>query len=154
VLDCIREDIKYETVRIEEPDLFSYKSLPIIQFAMPTMSKKTIIRKNKNLNLDKGTDENFSLKKFLWSDKRKFTDHMLTILKKRKVFISKPRLKMILDERKKKSLLNQMVFYDRYNDLLVFEGPSHKSAESNGALLISILFAILDYNRMVAREDE
>ncbi|MFO0116199.1 MAG: hypothetical protein ACK521_00765 [bacterium] len=47
-----------------------------------------------------------------------------------------------------------MVFYDRYNDLLVFEGPSHKSPESNGALLISILFAILDYNRMVAREDE
>lgn len=93
-------------MRIEEPDLFSYKSLPIVQFAMPTMSKKTIIRKNKNLNLDKGTDENFSLKKFLWSDKRKFTDHMLTILKKRKVFISKPRLKMILDERKKKSLLN------------------------------------------------
>lgn len=154
MLDCIREDTKYETIRIEEPDLFNYKPLPIVQFAMPTMSKKTIIRKNKNLQLDKGKVDGFSLKKFFWSDDHAFTDPKLNKLKKRKVFISKPRLKMILDERKKKSFLNQMVFYDRYNDLLVFEGPSNKSPESNCELLISILFAILDYNRIVAREDE
>jgi hypothetical protein len=72
---------------------------------------------------------------------------MLTILKKRKVFISKQRLKVILDERKKKSFLNQMVFYDRYNDFLVFEGPSVN-------LIVSILFAILDYNHQVAKEED
>ena len=72
---------------------------------------------------------------------------MLTILKKRKVFISKPRLKQILDERKEKSFLNQMVFYDRYNDLLYFEGPTV-------SLVMSVLFAVLDYNYIAAKDDD
>jgi hypothetical protein len=146
-MDCIREDDEFETIRIEEPDLQVYKPLPVLQFVMPTMSKKTLIRPSKCMNLDKGTREDFSLKQFFFSDRPKDTDKMMTILKKRKVFISKPRLKQILDERKKKSFLNQMVFYDRYNDLLYFDGPTV-------SLVVSILFAILDYNHNAAREED
>jgi hypothetical protein len=40
-----------------------------------------------------------------------------------------------------------MVFYDKYNDFLVFEGPSVR-------LILQILFAILDYNIAVAKEDD
>jgi len=39
-------------------------------------------------------------------DKKEKTERMIAVLKKRKVFISKARLKQILDERKKKSFLN------------------------------------------------
>jgi len=72
------------------------------------MGKKTIIRKNKNAGLDKGTREEFSLKNFFFmeKDKKEKTERMIAVLKKRKVFISKARLKQILDERKKKSFLN------------------------------------------------
>ena len=52
-LDCIVEDRKYETIRVEEPDLFEWKPLPLLQFIMPTFGKKTIIRYNKSLGLDK-----------------------------------------------------------------------------------------------------
>jgi len=71
----------------------------------------------------------------------------MTKLKKRKVFISKPRLKQILDERKKKTFLNQEVFYDRYNDLLYFEGPTV-------SLVVSVLFAVLDYNHSASKDDD
>jgi hypothetical protein len=40
-----------------------------------------------------------------------------------------------------------MIFYDKYNDLLVFECKDLK-------LLISILFAILDYNRELSSDDQ
>lgn len=40
-----------------------------------------------------------------------------------------------------------MVFYDKYNDFLVFEGQ-------NVSLVLSVLYAILDYNRSIdANED-
>lgn len=41
-----------------------------------------------------------------------------------------------------------MVFYDKYNDFLVFEGKSV-------SLVLSVLYAILDYNRSIdANEDQ
>jgi hypothetical protein len=40
-----------------------------------------------------------------------------------------------------------MVFYDKYNDLLVFEC-------SKVPLLVKILFQILDYNRSVKDKDD
>ena len=49
-------------------------------------------------------------------------------------------LKAALANREKKTSL-----MDRYNDFLVFEGPSVM-------LVISILFAILDYNRTTEEE--
>ena len=110
---------------------------------MPTMSKKTRVRPNKSLKLDQGENEEFSLKNFFFSDNKPFTDHMLTILKKRKVFISKPRLKQIEEERRKNKPVAQ--FYDRYNDLIYFDGVSVN-------LIISMLFAILDYNHVAQHE--
>lgn len=40
-----------------------------------------------------------------------------------------------------------MVFYDRYNDLLYFEGPTV-------GLVMHLLFAVLDYNYNAAKEED
>ena len=141
-LDCIVEDRKYETIRVEEPDLFEWKPLPLLQFIMPTFGKKTIIRFNKSLQLDRRADEDFTLKKFLFTDDKKTTDRMMSKLRKRNYNLKMSNLKAQLASRKKKTFLNQMVFFDKYNDFLVFEGQSIK-------LLLPILFAILDYNRTI-----
>lgn len=82
-LDCIVEDRKYETIRVEEPDLFEWKPLPLLQFIMPTFGKKTIIRFNKSLQLDRRASEDFTLKKFLYTDDAATTDHMMAKLRKR-----------------------------------------------------------------------
>ena len=76
-LDCIVEDRKYETIRVEEPDLFSWKPLPLLQFIMPTFGKKTIIRFNKSLNLDKRRDEEFSLTQHYYSQPNSEAHSML-----------------------------------------------------------------------------
>ena len=141
-LDCIVEDRKYETIRVEEPDLFEWKPLPLLQFIMPTFGKKTIIRYNKSLNLDKRGNEDFTLRDFLYTDDAKTTNHMMNSLRKRNYNLKMSNLKAQLASKKKKTFLNQMVFFDKYNDFLVFEGPSVK-------LVLSILFAILDYNRTI-----
>ena len=67
---------------------------------------------------------------------------MMAKLRKRNYNLKMSNLKAQLASRKKKTFLNQMVFFDKYNDFLVFEGPSVK-------LVLSILFAILDYNRTI-----
>jgi len=67
-VDCIREDDEFETIRIEEPDLQVYKPLPLLQFVMPTMSKKSLIRPSKCMNLEAGTRDDFSLKQFFYSE--------------------------------------------------------------------------------------
>ena len=125
-LDCIVEDRKYETIRVEEPDLFEWKPLPLLQFIMPTFGKKTIIRYNKTLGLDKRANEEFTLKDFLYTDAPKTTDRMLSKLRKRNYNLKMANLKAQLASRKRKTFLNQMVFFDKYNDFLVFEGPSVK----------------------------
>jgi len=58
---CIREDSTYDTIRVEEPDLFKYQPLPLLQFIMPTFSAKTLIRKNRSLGIDKIPMPDFSL---------------------------------------------------------------------------------------------
>lgn len=146
-LDCIVEDRKYETIRVEEPDLFEWKPLPLLQFIMPTFGKKTIIRFNKSLGLDKRQNEEFSLKDFLYTDDPKTTNHMLAKLRKRNYNLKMSNLKAQLDSRKKKTFLNQMVFFDKYNDFLVYEGPSVK-------VVLSILYQILDYNRMIDTNED
>ena len=141
------EDRKYETIRVEEPDLFEWKPLPLLQFIMPTFGKKTIIRFNKSLQLDRRVSEDFTLKKFLYTDDAATTDHMMAKLRKRNYNLKMSNLKAQLKSRQKKTFLNQMVFFDKYNDFLVFEGPTVK-------LVLSILFAILDYNRTIDPNEE
>lgn len=109
---------------------------------MPTFGKKTIIRHNKSIGLDKQQKPEFTLKNFLYTDNPKATNHMISKLRKRDYNLKQSNLKAQLASRKKKTFLNQMVFFDKYNDFLVFEGPSVR-------LVLSILFAILDYNRTI-----
>ena len=79
-LDCIEDDTQYETIRVEEPDLFDWKPLPLLQFIMPTFGKKTIMRENRALGLDKKRNEDFSLNNFLFSDDPDFTTRKMNIL--------------------------------------------------------------------------
>lgn len=60
---------------------------------IPTFGKKTIIRYNKSLNLDKRADENFTLKKFLYTDNPEQTDRMLSKLRKRNYNLKMSNLK-------------------------------------------------------------
>ena len=105
-LECIVEDRKFETIRVEEPDLFEWKPLPLLQFIMPTFGKKTIIRYNKSLQLDKRADEDFTLKKFLYTNDSKTTDRMMSKLRKRNYNLKMSNLKAQLANRKKKTFLN------------------------------------------------
>lgn len=141
-ISCIREDRMYETIRVEEPDLFKYKPLPLLQFIMPTFGTKTIIKANKSLGIDKQKMPELTLKSFYFNEKKTsdFTSSKWETLKKRRCQFNSKELRETLEQRKKKSFLNQMVFFDKYNDFLVFEGPRVQ-------LIVSILFAILDYNR-------
>ena len=85
-LDRITEDTKFETIRVEEPDLFEWKPLPLLQFIMPTFGKKTIMRENKSLNLDKEPNEELTLRNFFFSSQEEKADTEKTLekLKKRK----------------------------------------------------------------------
>ena len=65
-ISCITEDSKYDTIRIEEPDLFKFKPCPILQLCMPSFGKKTLIRENKSLGLDKVAQPMISLNNFLF----------------------------------------------------------------------------------------
>ena len=89
----------------------------------------------------------FSLNKYLTVKDSELTNRRLKLLKKRNCRFSHDRLKAILEERKAKTSMNQMVFFDKYNDLLVFECKHLK-------ILVQILFAILDYNRQVSHSDD
>lgn len=92
-LDCIVEDRKYETIRVEEPDLFEWKPLPLLQFIMPTFGKKTIIRYNKSLGLDKRANEDFTLNDHLYTDDEETTNRMLKTLRKRNYNLKMSNLK-------------------------------------------------------------
>lgn len=77
---CIREDTKYQTIRVEEPDLFRFQPLPLLQFSLPTFSGKTLIRSNTSLQMDKIAIPDFTLNKFYFSRNYERTDHMLDAL--------------------------------------------------------------------------
>ena len=34
-MDCLREDKKYDTIRVTEPDMFPKRALPLVQFIKP-----------------------------------------------------------------------------------------------------------------------
>ena len=107
-LDRITEDTKFETIRVEEPDLFEWKPLPLLQFIMPTFGKKTIMRENRSLNLDKEPNEDLTLRNFFFSSKEEKpeTEKTLEKLKKRKCHLKLQTLRAQIQQRKKKSFLN------------------------------------------------
>jgi hypothetical protein len=109
---------------------------------MPTFGKKTLLRENKSLGLDKVPLPELSLNQFLTMRKPEDNNLKLKILQKRYCRFSKVKIEKTLRDRHENRAMNQMVFYDKYNDLLVFE-CKHQS------LIVAILFAILDYNRTI-----
>lgn len=75
------------------------------------------------------------------------SNQKLKILQKRYCRFSKQNISRILNERQEQRALNQMVFYDKYNDFLVFECKSLK-------VIVQVLFAILDYNRTIDHNED
>ena len=82
LLGCLREDNKYDTIRVTEADMFPKRSLPLIQFTKPIHGNFKI-QYNKSLPPDKFADPNFTLRDFIFSDDRKYTDTALKVLKNR-----------------------------------------------------------------------
>jgi hypothetical protein len=66
-LAMISDDTEFETVRVEEPDLFKYQKHPILEFALPSLGKKTLVRKNKSLNMDRYPQKDFTLNKYYFT---------------------------------------------------------------------------------------
>ena len=95
-LDSITEDRRFETIRVEEPDLFEWKPLPLLQLIMPTFGKKTIIRENKSLGLDKAPEEDFTLNDFLFKkpEEKQDVETKLQKLEKRMCHIKQQTLKV------------------------------------------------------------
>lgn len=145
--DCISEDQRYDTIRIEEPDLFQFKPLPLLQFIMPSFGRKTLIRENKNLGLDRAPMPALSLNQFYAMRNPQSTLHHLKTLQKRNCRFSHQKLRVIFQQRQEKTATNQMVFFDKYNDLLVFECRQLR-------IVVQVLFAILDYNRQLSGSED
>ena len=144
---CIKEDTKFETIRVEEPDLFAYHPLPLLQFIMPSFGKKTLIRENKGLGLDKGPRQDFSITNFYHMSDPTNDREKLQKLKKRNCYVSVPKILSTLKQRREQAQMNQMVFFDKYNDLLVFDCPQMD-------ILTQVLFAILDLNRSLNHQED
>ena len=62
-----------------------------------------------------------SLKQFLTMHDPDSKNSHLKILQKRNCYFSHQKLQVIFKQRQEQAALNQLVFYDKYNDLLVFE---------------------------------
>ena len=91
---------------------------------------------------DKFADPNFTLRDFIFSDNKPYTDNFLKILSNRSCHFNMEKLQKKLEVLKKNPFINQFVFQDQYKDFLVFE-PPHLD------ILIQICFYVLDYNRGV-----
>jgi hypothetical protein len=97
--------------------------------------------------LDREKDARFSLNNYYFTDDRVSSDRQLTNLKRRMCRFNATKLRADMEARKKKTFLNQMVFYDRYNDFQVFNSPSVP-------LVLQLLFAILDHNASIDTRDD
>ena len=141
LMACLKEDQKYDTIRVTEPDMFPRRNLPIVQFTKPIHGNFKI-QYNKSLPPDKFADKNFTLRDFIFSDSKEKTDASLKILKNRSCHFNMEKLQKTLESLKKNPFINQFVFQDQYKDFLVFE-PPHLD------IVITICFYVLDYNRGV-----
>ena len=104
--NCITEDNKFDTIRVEEPDLFGYKPLPLLQFIMPTFGRKSLIRENKTIGLDKVPLPELSLNQFLTMRNADDNNQKLKILQKRYCRFSKQNISRILKERQEQRAMN------------------------------------------------
>ena len=138
-MECLKEDTKYDTIRVTEPDMFPRKPLPLIQFTKPIYGNFKV-QLNKSLPPDKFADPNFTLRDYIFSDNKAETDKKLKILQNRSCHFNMPKLAKALEGLKKNPFINQFVFQDQYKDFLVFEPPQVD-------IIITVCFFVLDYNR-------
>ena len=141
LMDCLKEDKKYDTIRVTEPDMFPRRSLPLVQFTKPIHGNFKV-QYNKSLPPDKFSDPRFTLRDYIFSDNKPLTDASLKILTNRSCHFNMEKLQKTLEGLKKNPFINQFVFQDQYKDFLVFE-PPHLD------FVITICFYVLDYNRGV-----
>jgi len=67
LMECLKEDKKYDTIRVTEPDMFPRKPLPLVQFTKPIHGNFKV-QYNKSLPPDKFADPNFTLRDYIFSD--------------------------------------------------------------------------------------
>jgi hypothetical protein len=147
LMACLKEDTYYDTIRVTEPDMFPRRSLPLVQFTKPILGNFKV-QKNKSLKPERFQDPNFTLRDFIFSDNRQYTDSALKVLKARSCHINYEALMAKIAEKKKNPFINQFVFQDQYKDFLVFEPPQLE-------ILLTVCFQVLDFNRTVnVHEDQ
>ena len=85
LLECIKEDTEFDTIRVAEPDLFDYKPLPMVQLVKPsTMSK---VRFSNSISKSHSLAPSFTLKDMYFSNDKYYTDQKLNTLKKRNCYL-------------------------------------------------------------------
>lgn len=109
LMDCLKEDKKYDTIRVTEPDMFPRRSLPLIQFTKPIHGNFKV-QYNKSLPPDKFSDPNFTLREFIFSDNKPVSDRYLKILSNRSCHFNMEKLQKKLEGLKKNPFINQFVF--------------------------------------------
>jgi len=109
LMECLKEDRKYDTIRVTEPDMFPKRSLPLVQFTKPIHGNFKI-QYNKSLPADKFADKNFTLRDYIFSDNKPKTDSQLKILSNRSCHFNMEKLQKTLDGLKKNPFINQFVF--------------------------------------------
>ena len=105
LMECLKEDKKYDTIRVTEPDMFPRRSLPLIQFTKPIHGNFKV-QFNKSLPADKFADKNFTLRDFIFSDDKPYTDKFLKILNNRSCHFNMEKLQKRLEVLKKNPFIN------------------------------------------------
>ena len=109
LMNCLREDHKYDTIRVTEPDMFPQCRLPLIQFVKPILGNFKV-QYNKSLPPEKFSDPSFTLRDYMFTDNKPLTDAALKILQNRSCHFNKEALMNQLEGLKKNPFINQFVF--------------------------------------------
>ena len=131
----------FASIRIEKPGKSKYYKLPLLQFIMPSLKSKF-----RELTRSSLAEKNASLIDFYccmngMQEERR----ILQTIKKRLCHYDKAKVREYGELEKKFKTKSR--FFDTYNDLLVFRAPSLD-------VLVTFVFAVLDYNRRAYAEAE
>ena len=105
LMECLKEDKKYDTIRVTEPDMFPRRALPLVQFTKPIHGNFKV-QYNKSLPADKFADPNFTLRDFIFSDNKPYTDNFLKIISNRSCHFNMEKLQNKLEVLKKNPFIN------------------------------------------------
>jgi hypothetical protein len=105
LMDCLKEDKKYDTIRVTEPDMFPRRSLPLVQFTKPIHGNFKV-QYNKSLPPEKFSDPSFTLRDYIFSNNKGLTDGSLKILTNRSCHFNMEQLQKKLEGLKKNPFIN------------------------------------------------